>query len=185
MVTQTVTGTLKQAAGFSIGYSVLMIVLGFFAVALPMATGIGVAVLVAWAMILGGFAHLAYAFAAEHAGAFIWRFLIGVAYIVGGFYLAIHPSLSLASLTLVLAAVFLAEGVLRIVFFFGARGLPGAGWILVDGILTLALGFLITRTWPDSSSWVIGTIVGVNLLVSGFTRLMYSVAARRALRGAA
>jgi len=177
----TIGGTFRQAAGISIGLSLLMIVLGVFAIALPMATGIGIAILVAWMMVLGGFAHLAYAFAAEGAGAFIWRVLIGLAYIVGGFYLAFHPALSLVSLTLLLGAVFLAEGVLRITFFLQVRSLPGAGWILLDGILTVILGFLVTRNWPGSSTWAIGTIVGANLIVSGFTRLMYSIAARRAL----
>lgn len=185
MTTQTVTGTFKQAAGLSIGYSVLMILLGSFAVAAPLATGIGVAILVAWTMIFGGFAHLAYAFAAESAGAFLWRLLIGIAYVVGGFYLAIHPTLSLVSLTLVLAGIFFAEGVLRIIFFFQARSVPGAGWTLFNGIMTLVLGFLVMRNWPASSGWAIGTIVGVNLIVSGFARLMYSVAARKALKAAA
>jgi len=185
MTTQSVTGAFKQAAGLSIGFSVLMILLGAFAVALPLATGIGVAMLVAWIIIFGGFAHLAYAFAAESAGTFLWRLLIGIAYVVGGFYLAFNPTLSLVSLTLVLAGIFFAEGVLRIIFFFQTRPLPGAGWILFDGIMTLVLGFLVIRNWPDSSQWAIGTIVGVNLIVSGFTRLMFSVAARKVLKAAA
>ena len=184
MTTQTVAGAFKRVAGLSIGFSVLMILLGSFAVALPLATGIGVAMLVAWTIIFGGFVHLAYAFAAENAGAFFWRLLIGIAYVVGGFYLAIHPTLSLVSLTLVLAGIFFAEGVLRIIFFFQTRPLPGAGWVLFDGIMTLVLGVLVMRNWPDSSQWAIGTIVGVNLIVSGFTRLMFSVMARKALKAA-
>jgi uncharacterized membrane protein HdeD (DUF308 family) len=82
----------------------------------------------------------------------------------------------------VLAAIFFAEGLLRIVFFFQARSLPGAGWILFDGVMSVLLGFLIMRNWPGSSSWAIGTIVGVNLCLSGVTRLMFSVAARRTLK---
>jgi len=81
----------------------------------------------------------------------------------------------------VLAGIFFAEGVMRMVFFFQTRPLPGSGWILSDGVLTVLLGFLIVRDWPASSSWAIGTIVGVNLCVSGITRLMFSVMARRAL----
>src|SRR6266851_6716243 len=159
-----------------------MIVLGVLAVAVPQATGVGVAMVVAWITIFGGLAHLAYAFAAESAGTVLWRLLIGVVYIAGGIYLAANPGLSLLALTLVLAGIFFAEGVMRIVFFFQTRPLPGAGWVLFDGIMTLVLGFLVMRNWPDSSQWAIGTIVGVNLIVSGFTRLMLSVAARKALK---
>ena len=185
MTTTTVVGTFKQATGLSIGYSVLMILLGCVAVALPLSTGIGIATLVAWIVILAGFAHLAYAFSAESASTFLWRLLIGIAYVAGGIYLAVHPTLGLESLTLVLAGIFVAEGVLRIVFFFQVRSVPGAGWILFDGIITLVLGFLVVRNWPSSSQWAIGTIVGVNLVVSGFTRLMWSVAARKAVHAAA
>jgi uncharacterized membrane protein HdeD (DUF308 family) len=60
------------------------------------------------------------------------------------------------------------------------RAIGGAGWILADGIITLALGLMIYLQWPSSSSWAIGTFVGVSLIVSGVTRLMLSLAVRKA-----
>lgn len=179
------TDVFKEVTGISIGWAVLMIVLGFLAVALPLATGIGVSMLVSWIVVFGGFVYLAYAFAAKGAGAFLWRMLIGIVYIVGGFYLAFHPGLALASLTLVLAAILFAEGVLDIIVFFQFRSLSGSGWVLLDGIATLFLGIVIGYPWPFSSAWAIGILVGINLIMSGFTRLMYSVAARRALKSTA
>jgi uncharacterized membrane protein HdeD (DUF308 family) len=68
--------------------------------------------------------------------------------------------------------------------FFQVRGVEGAGWILFDAVVTLVLAYVIWRPWPASSSWAIGTLVGVNLVISGFTRLMYSVAARKTLKAA-
>jgi uncharacterized membrane protein HdeD (DUF308 family) len=182
---QSTTDVFKKVTGMSIGLAILMIVLGSLAIALPLATGIGIAILVGWIVVFGGFTYLAYAFSAQGAGAFLWRMLIGIAYIVGGFYLVFHPGLALQSLTLVLAAILFAEGVLQIIVFFQFRSLPGSGWVLFDGIVTLLLGFLIAYPWPFSSGWAIGTLVGINLLVSGFTRLMYSVAARRELKATA
>ena len=182
---QSTTDVLKGATGMSIGLAVVMIVLGFLAVALPLATGIGISIMVGWIVVFGGFTYLAYAFAAKGAGAFLWRLLIGIVYVFGGFYLVFHPGLALESLTLVLAAVLLAEGVLQVIVFFQFRSLPGSGWILFDGITTVLLGFLIGYPWPFSSAWAIGTLVGINLLMSGFTRLMYSVAARKVLRATA
>ncbi len=185
MNAQSTTNIFKQVTGMSIGLAVLMIALGIFAVALPLATGIGVAIVIGWIIVFSGFAYLAYAFAAQGAGAFLWRMLIGIVYVVGGFYLAFHPGLALESLTLVLAAILFAEGVLQMIVFFQFRSLPGSGWVLFDSIMTLLLGFLIAYPWPFSSVWAIGTLVGVNLLVSGFTRLMYSVSARRELKAMA
>jgi uncharacterized membrane protein HdeD (DUF308 family) len=108
--------------------------------------------------------------------------LLGIVYVVGGGYLAFHPRLALASLTLVVAAIFLVESVLAFFVFFQFRALSGSGWILFDAIVTLLLAYLIWRPWPFSSVWAIGILVGVNLILSGFTRLMCTVAARKVLK---
>ena len=179
-----VTG-ISEVTGMSTGLAVLMIVLGILAIALPLATGIGVSIVVGWIIVFGGFTYLAYAFAAQGAGAFLWRILIGIAYVIGGFYLVFHPGLALKALTLVLAAILVAEGALQMIGFFQFRSLPGSGWVLFDAIATLLLGFLIMSPWPFSSAWAIGTLMGINLLVSGFTRLMYSAAARKELKATA
>ena len=181
----TPQGVLKRAAGLSIGSAVAMIVLGVLAMVLPGATSIGVAILMSLIVIFAGAAHSIYAFAAERAGQVVWHLVIGLVYIAGGIYLAVHPALSVVTLTLVLGAMFVAEGVTRIAVYFQARALPGAGWILFDGITTLLLGGVIMWRWPGDSAWAIGTLVGVNLLVSGVARLMVSVAARRAVDAAA
>jgi uncharacterized membrane protein HdeD (DUF308 family) len=156
-------------------------VLGFLAVFLPYQTGIGISVLVGWIMVFGGVAYVAYAFAAGGAGAFLWRMLIGLFYVGGGGYLAFHPGLALESLTLAMAVMFFFGGVLETIVFFQFRTLPGSGWVLFNGLVTLLLAYMIWRPWPGSSIWAIGTILGINLITSGFTRLMYSMAARRTL----
>ncbi len=184
MTGHSTANAFKEAAGRSIGLAVVMIVLGLLAVGLPFATGIGISILMSCIIVFGGLAYLTYAFAARGAGAFIWRMLIGIAYIIGGGYLALHPRLALESFTLVLAVIFLFEGIMEIVVFFQVRSLQGSGWILFDGIVTLFLSYLIWRPWPFSSAWAIGTLVGINLMVSGITWLMLSAAARRALKAA-
>lgn len=181
MNAQTTTGIFKQAAGVSIGWSIAMIVLGVLALFLPLATGIGVSIAVGWIIVFGGIAYMASAFAARGAGSFLWRLLIGAAYMLGGLYLAFHPGLALESLTLTMALMFFFEGALETVVFFQFRTLPGSGWVLFNGIATLFLAYLIWRPWPASSIWAIGTILGINLILSGFTRLMYSAAARGTL----
>src|ERR1017187_531570 len=143
MNAQSTTGIFKQAAGASIGWGVAMIVLGILALFLPLATGIGVSIAVGWIIVFSGIAYVASAFAARGAGSFVWRLLIGAVYIVGGFYLAFNPGLALASLTLAMALMFFFEGVLETVVFFQFRTLPGSGWVLFDGLVTLFLAYLI------------------------------------------
>jgi len=81
MTAQSTTNVFKQAAGASIGWGVVMIVLGCLALCLPFATGIGVSVALGWIIVFGGFAHIASAFAARGAGSFLWRILVGLAYV--------------------------------------------------------------------------------------------------------
>ena len=185
MSEQSTTGVLKEVAGMSIGWAIVMIVLGFVAILTPFTTGIAVSIFVGWIMVFSGFAYLAYAFAAQGAGSFIWRMLVGAAYVVGGGYLAFHPGIALESLTLLVAAIFFIEGITEIVVFFQFRSVPGAGWALFDAVVTLILAYMIWRPFPSSASWAIGTLLGANLIVSGFTRLMYSVEARKTLKAIA
>jgi uncharacterized membrane protein HdeD (DUF308 family) len=85
----------------------------------------------------------------------------------------------LASLTLALAIYLFAEGVLELVLSFRLRPMPGSSWLLFDAIITLILAIMIWRTWPSSTEWVVGTLVGISMLFSGISRLMLSLAARR------
>ena len=71
------------------------------------------------------------------------------------------------------------------VAYFKTRHLPGSGWILFDGIVTLILGLLVWRQWPSSSLWVIGTLVGISMIFTGTTRLMLGLAARKVAHGTA
>ena len=68
---------------------------------------------------------------------------------------------------------------LELVLGFRLRPLPGSSWLLLDGIVTLILGILIWRSWPSSTEWVIGTLVGISILFSGAARLSLSLAARQ------
>ncbi len=181
MSIENLRDSLKRFNGIFIGSSILMIVVGILAIVLPLAAGIGISVLVSWLIFLMGFAYLVYAFAARGVGGFLWRLLLGIFYVVGGLYLAFHPGLGLVSLTLVLAFILFAEGLMQIAVYFSLRALPGSGWLLFDGIVTLVLGLMIGLSWPSASAWAIGTLVGINFLFSGFTRLSYAAACRKAL----
>jgi uncharacterized membrane protein HdeD (DUF308 family) len=105
--------------------------------------------------------------------------LVGLAYVFFGVYLILHPLLGVASLTLMLAVLFLIEGVLNVILFFQMRFMRGAFWVLVDGIVTLLLGLMIYFQWPSSALWAIGVLVGVSMIISGLTRVMLSLSVRK------
>jgi uncharacterized membrane protein HdeD (DUF308 family) len=169
----------KESMGWSIGISILMIVAGLLAITLPQVAGIAVNLFVGWMLVFSGGMHFVYAWQGRHNRGFVWELLLGVLYVVMGGYLLINPIRGLVTLTLALAFYLWIEGVLEFVLSYMMRTLPGAGWILFDAIVSVILAVLIWRTWPWSTEWAIGTLVGVSMLFSGVSRLMFSLAARR------
>jgi uncharacterized membrane protein HdeD (DUF308 family) len=169
----------KKAGGWLVAIAVVFIVLGVMAIAEPAVAGLAVAILVGWLLIFGGVAHAVSALGGGGARRVIWQALVGVVYFVGGAYFLTHPLLGLGTLTLFLAAILLVEAILELVAYFETRGEPGAGARLVNGLVTIFLGGLIWLNWPSSSVWAIGTLVGVNLLMTGITRLTLGLAARK------
>jgi uncharacterized membrane protein HdeD (DUF308 family) len=178
-MSDTSVGTIvKKSVGLSIFLSVLMIVAGLLAIALPQLAGITVNLLVAWLLIFVGAAHLVFAWHTRSTGGMIWQVLLGVLDICIGVYLLIHPVAGLATLTLALAIYLFVQGIIELILSFQVRPMPGSGWLMFDGFITIILGVLIWRSWPSSTEWAIGTLVGISMVFSGFSRLMVSMAAR-------
>lgn len=170
---------IKKASGWFIGMAILFILLGMMAIIEPGVAGWAITILVGWLLIFGGVGHLVAAFTGGGAGRVIWQVLIGIVYVLGGVYFLTHPLLALGTLTLLLAAIILVEGILEVIAYFRMRGEGGSGWLLVNALITLLLGGLIWFHWPSSSVWAIGILVGVNLLMTGTSRLMFGLAARQ------
>ena len=169
----------KKATGWFIAIGVLFIVLGVFAIAEPFAAGLGVTLLVGWLLVIGAVAHFIAAFKGGGARHVILQLLVGIVYLIGGLYFLTHTIMGVGTLTLLLSGVILAEGVLEILAYFRLRNMHAASWLLINGVVTLLLGGLIWFHWPSSSVWAIGTLVGVNLLMTGISRLMLGLAARK------
>ena len=166
-----------KAIRWSIVLSVLMIVAGLLAIVIPPAAGIAVTILVGWLLVFSGVTHFVYAWHTRSAGGMVWELLLGAAYLLIGGYILSHPLLGMLSLTLALAIYLLAEAILEFVLALLVRSRAGSGWLLLDGVVTLVLAVMIWRTWPSSTAWVLGMLVGFSMLFSGITRLMISLAA--------
>ena len=173
----------KKAGGWFVAMAVVFIILGVMAIVEPAVAGLAVAILVGWLLIFGGVAHIVSAFGGGGARRVVWQLLVGAVYLVGGLYFLTHPLLGLGTLTLLLASILMIEAVFEIVAYFQTRGEGGSGARLLNGVITMLLGGLIWIHWPSSSVWAIGTLVGVNLLMTGFSRMTLGLAARRLASG--
>ncbi|MGB7434349.1 MAG: DUF308 domain-containing protein [Candidatus Acidiferrum sp.] len=173
------SSVVKKITGWYIVAAVLFIVLGIFAIIEPGVAGLGVTLLVGWLLLIGAVFHFIAAFKGGGAKQVIFQVLIGILYAIGGVYFLTHTIMATATLTLLLAGIILAEGVIEVISYFRMRKEGASGWLLVNAIITLALGGLIWFHWPSSTVWAIGILVGVNLLMTGITRLMFGLAVRK------
>ena len=162
--------------------AIILIVLGLLAITLPTATSIGAVKVLAWLIIFDGFVQLVYAFQSQGVGRIAWKVLVSILYLVGGAYLLANPLLGIAGLTLMLAIFFSAEGVMDLIAFFVTRRNDRSVWLLLHGLASLILGLMIWRRWPSDSLWIIGTIVGISMFLSGFSRLFMALEARKHAR---
>jgi len=178
------TDDLRGATTWSIVLSVLIMIAGFLAIALPLIAGITVTLIVAWMLIFAGVLHIAFAFRAGHARMAVWQVLLGLVYGLIGVYILINPVAGLAGLTFAIAVYLVAEAVLELALAIQLRPLRGTGWLLFDSIITFILAVMIFSSWPSSAAWVVGVLVGISMLFSGMTRLMLTLAARRIVAAA-
>ena len=124
----------------------------------------------------GNHRHFAYGWQTRDDGGFLWELLLSVVHGVAALYLLMQPIGALASLTAVLALYLTGKATLEIIASLQHRSVRGSGWLMFDGIFTLILAIMIWYTWPWSSAYAIGTLVGLSLLFSGTARLLRSTA---------
>jgi len=174
----------ERSTGWHMLAAVAFIILGLFAIVEPTIAAVGIALLVGWLLIFGAAAHLIATIKGRGSKRVVFQILSAIVFALAGLYLVTHPLIAVGTLTAVLAVAIAAAGVFDIITYFRMRGRQASGWLLVNGIVALVLGGMIWIEWPSSSVWAIGTLVGVNLLVTGVTRLLFGLAGRRMLRQA-
>lgn len=156
---------------------IVMIVLGTLAIAIPMAAALTIEILLGILLLAGGVMQLIAACSKECTNRFFTFVSAALFGIVGGLLLA-RPWHGIMTITLLLSVFFLIEGIAKIVSAFKMRPAKSWGWMLVSGLVTLALGGLIWAAWPGDAIWVIGLIVGIDLLFGGLATVMISLIMR-------
>ncbi len=159
---------------------VVMTVLGLFALAAPVVASLAVDLYAGWLFVISGIVGFATLLRARNIPGFLWG-LAGAALAVAvGLLLILRPASGLLTLTLLLAAFFTAEGVTQILASFKNRGVLATSWVwlLLSGIVDLVLAGFIIQGWPGTAMWVLGLFVGINLLMSGLSLVMTSIACR-------
>ena len=131
------------------------------------------AIVIAWALLIVGVIQVVHAFSTTGWKGFLLDLLVGALYIAAGYILLANPLAATIKLTLILGIIWLVSGVLRIVL----AGVlwRDSGWLLLlSGIIGVLAGGIIISEWPQSGLWVLGLVLGVDLLFQGFAWIAYS-----------
>ncbi len=168
---------IKKNAGLTVAMGVLLMLLGFLAIGSPFVAGLSIAMMVGVMLVMGGVGQLVFA---VKTGKGLFPMVLGILTVIIGGYMAGHPGVALASLTLFLAAYLVISGIFEILMSFYIRPAPGWGWAFFGGMISVLLGAMIWSQYPLSDVWAVGILVGVKLLFSGWTLLILGFAAQAA-----
>lgn len=160
---------------------IVLVILGAAAILVPPVATITFTILVGWLFLISGIVGLATTLWMRHAPGFWWSLLSAIIAVIAGILLLLRPLTGALSLTLLLGAFFIVEGVASIMYAIDHRNQSTGrwGWMLVSGIIDLIIAGIIIAGWPGTAAWALGLLVGINLLFGGAAMIAIALAARR------
>jgi len=169
----------KKNSGFLIFLGILTVIFGVIAIGSPLITGVAVAVFVGFLLLASGVTQIIHAFKSKQWGTGFWGTVIGLLGVAAGLLMIFRPLVGLVTMTMLLAIYFLVDGISEIIAAFRIKPDQGWGWVLFNGIIAVLLGLMIWRQWPVSGAWAIGLLVGIHILISGWSMIILGTGARR------
>jgi uncharacterized membrane protein HdeD (DUF308 family) len=158
----------------------VLIMLGFVAITLPVATSMAAVLVLGWALVAAGFAHLIAAVRSGSTGDLVTKSIVGIAYLAVAVAILRHPLWGVASLAVVVCAVMVLDGLATIVAYFVTTDESGSSlWLLVNGVITLLLGFVVWNLATTRPVLLISALVAINFVASGTARILTALAAQR------
>jgi uncharacterized membrane protein HdeD (DUF308 family) len=160
---------------------ILLVILGLAAMIVPPLASLAVTIFLGWMFLISGIAGLALTFWARRMPGFWWSLVSALLAIAAGIVLLLKPVEGTLTLTIVVGAYFLAEGIATIMYALEHRRELSErwSWLLIAGIMDLLIAAIIIAGLPGSAEWAIGLLVGINLLFGGTSLIGVALAARK------
>ncbi|WP_298243456.1 HdeD family acid-resistance protein [uncultured Bradyrhizobium sp.] len=159
---------------------ILLVVLGVAALILPPLASLAIAIFLGWMFLVSGIGGLIVTYWARSTPGFWWSLISAALAVLAGLLLLARPMQAVLTLTIVLGAYFLAEGVATIMYALEHRRELSSrwSWLLISGLVDIAISFMVITGLPSSAEWAIGILVGINLLFGGASLIGMALAAR-------
>jgi len=168
---------LKNNWGWFFALGMCLVALGSLAVMFSLVSTIVSVEYLGFLMLFIGFFEGIKALKMSRWSGFFLHLFLCVLYCVAGVFIVSNPQENAITLTLLIAIFFVVSGILKIIFAY-AKNVPHQGWLLLNGALSILLGILIWQQWPSSGLWVLGTLMGVDILFTGWTWIMLALTAK-------
>src|SRR6266576_1094653 len=161
---------------------IVLALLGLAAMIVPPLASLAVTIFLGWMFLISGIAGLALTFWARQMPGFWWSLVSAVLAIAAGIILLLKPVQGTLTLTIVVGAYFLAEGIATIMYALEHRRELSErwSWMLISGVLDILIAAMIIAGLPGSAEWAIGLLVGINLLFGGASMVGVALAVRKA-----
>jgi uncharacterized membrane protein HdeD (DUF308 family) len=160
-----------------LGLGIFSILLGGIALSALTITTLVSVLFLGFLLLANGIVEGIHAFKADKAKELFFHLLTAVLYVVVGALFVMNPAVSAASVALLLTAFFIVGGIFLIIWASVIR-FRNWGWVVLNGAVTLLLGFIVWADWPISGLWVIGLFVGIEMVINGWSRVMFALAMR-------
>ena len=167
--------------GLFLAEGIILVILGIAAIMLPLVATIALTIIIGWIFLVSGIVGLVTTFWMRQAPGFWWSLISAIIAIGAGVVLLLWPISGSVSLTLVLIAFFVVEGIASIMYAIEHRNqLTGRWvWMLVSGIIDLVLAGIIFAGLPGTALWALGLLVGINMVFGGAALIAMALAARQ------
>jgi uncharacterized membrane protein HdeD (DUF308 family) len=175
-----ISTSVREYWGVFLFEGVVLLLLGILAVLVPVIATLTVTFAFGWIFLISGLIGLVTTLHARRAPGFWWSLLSAVLGVIVGVLLLVWPITGAISLTLLLAAFFTAEGILSIMYAIEhKREMSGRwGWLLVNGVVDLGLAAIILIAFQTSASWVLGLLIGIDMVLGGTALIVIALEAR-------
>jgi uncharacterized membrane protein HdeD (DUF308 family) len=159
---------------------ILLVVLGIAAMIVPPLASLAITIFLGWMFLISGIGGLLITFWARNMPGFWWSLISAALAVLAGGVLLARPAQGVLTLTIVVGAYFLAEGVTSIMYALEHRKELSErwSWLVVAGLMDILIAFAIIAGLPGSAEWALGLLIGINMLFGGATLIGMALAAR-------
>jgi uncharacterized membrane protein HdeD (DUF308 family) len=174
---------LHQSSGWLLALGIVLVLFGGLILTMPLGVITATLTTEVWiptALVVAGILQLAHGFKTEGWSARSWQMLGGIAFIIGGLLIFVDPTFGLISLTMIVAATLVAQGITSLLVSGGVPEWGGRKWLILSAVVSIVAGLLVLFNLPSSAGWTLGTIVGSVLLLQGISLTLLGLDVRRA-----